>query len=179
VDRSIVDGRPAAGLGHEQLVQARGVGHAERQRSLDLEADRHAKERKAVGVVGRAIERIDDPAVARVAAGVRTALFAQDGMRRKCRQNRAQDLALALQVDVGDDVDGTLVADLVDRVDPAAQQLAGGRGGLDRDRSGVAEIELGRGLGAQRFVNRAAAAGATFSGGSNTMAPLSQLASHR
>jgi hypothetical protein len=99
-------------------------------------------------------------------------------MRRKGRQNRGEDFALALQVDVGDDVDGALVADLVDRVDPAAQQLAGRSGGLYRDRSGQVPIQ-GRVCEAQRFVNRAAAAGATFSGGNNTIAPLSQLASHR
>ena len=132
-------------------------------------------------VVRRAVERVDDPAIARVAAGSCAALLAQHGVRRKRLQERRQDFVLTLEVDVGHDVHGALVANLADRVHAAAENAAGRARRLDGHLSGAPQIEIAcqTRAAAYRLANRAAAAGATFSGGRKTIAPLSQAASHR
>ncbi len=84
-----------------------------------------------MGVVGRTVQRVDDPPKTRITAGARAALFSQDAVAWKSRQQRVADFLLALQVDFGDDVDDALVADVVDRIDPPTQNLAGRPGGLD------------------------------------------------
>ena len=48
---------------------------------FDDQRDRHTDDREAVEEVGRAVERVDDPAVAAVALGL-AAFLAQEGVRR-------------------------------------------------------------------------------------------------
>ena len=53
--------RRAVGGGRERLAARRVVDDADRRPAIDDEPDRHAEERDAVGVVHRAVERVDDP----------------------------------------------------------------------------------------------------------------------
>ena len=136
-----------------------------------------------MGIVGRAVERIDDPPVARVATAARAALLTQDAVGWKGRPEGFTHLLLALQVDVGDDVDNALVANLADGIDPPTQNITRRSGGLDANLACATEIEMGVQVPGYSltyfFVNRAALGGATFSGGRRTIAPLSQAASHK
>ena len=73
-----------------------------------------------MGVVGRAIERVDDPAKARVATHAGAALLAEDGVGREGGEQPGRDLVLALHVHVGDKIECAFVAHFADGVDAAA-----------------------------------------------------------
>ena len=66
----VVDEGAGALLGPEHLVADRLVDHAGDDLAVALERDRDGEERQAVQEIGGAVERIDDPAMAPVAAGV-------------------------------------------------------------------------------------------------------------
>jgi len=53
---------PCPPLGDVEIVEARVVRDAELDASVDLQGDRHGEDRHAVRVVGRPVQRIDDPA---------------------------------------------------------------------------------------------------------------------
>ena len=88
-------------------------------------------------------------------------------------------LPLTGDVDVGDEVDHAFMAHLADRVDAAAQQLSRRARRVYRSLARPFDFEVDQKREPQRLAKRAAAGGATFSGGRSTMAPLSQAASHK
>src|SRR6185503_3540822 len=82
--------------------------------SIDLEGERRAEHRQAVRVIGRAIERIEDPPETRRARlpGSTAQFLCEDVVMRKAlREQRAAHL-LALEIDFSDQVDRPLLVDL-------------------------------------------------------------------
>ncbi len=94
-----------------------------------------------MGVVGGAVERVDDPAIARIARA-RAAFLAEDAVRGKGAEDDVAHLALALQVDVGDEIDHAFVAHLTNGVRAAAEHLTRGAGSLERDVARPSEIAI-------------------------------------
>jgi hypothetical protein len=124
-------------------------------------------------------------------------LLGQDPVAREARADQVGDRPLGADVDLGHQVDLALEADRADPPVRLAQDGPAGPGRLDgnltddgellghqskveRQRSKVRDrrvFDLRRST--RYFWNRAEAAGATFSGGIRTIAPLSHEASHR
>ena len=78
----VVQERSLAALGGEELVIGGIVDHSCHDGALALEPDRDREVRDAVQEVQRAVERIDDPAVGRVAADARSAFLAEEAVAR-------------------------------------------------------------------------------------------------
>ncbi len=80
---------------------ARGVlHHARRELAVELDADRDAERGVSVDVVRRPVERVDDPADARTAR-VFGRLLAEDGIVGPFGEDRIDDHALGLAIDLG------------------------------------------------------------------------------
>ena len=91
--------------------------------------------RDAVQEVGGAVERIDDPAVALIAAGVGAAFLAEEAVvGPRLGQFAAHDL-LGAPVGGGDEIARALHRDLqvLDLAEIALEAAAGAIGGLDHD----------------------------------------------
>ena len=101
-------------LGGEQLAAVRIEDRRDHRHAADLERDRAAEDRQAVRVVGGAVDRIEDPAVARdpIAIGrpARTPRRAPND--RESDPRSARGSPLDRHVDVGDEVDRALLVDL-------------------------------------------------------------------
>ena len=91
--------------------------------------------RDAVQEIGGAVERIDDPAVGLVGAGVRAAFLAEEAViGPRLGEVLAHDL-LGAAVGGGDEIARSLQRDLqvLDLAEIALEAAAGARGGLDHD----------------------------------------------
>src|SRR6185369_9378550 len=138
--------RRPTGRGRERLAACRIVHDADIWPAGHHQADRHAEERDAVGVIDGPVERIDHPhpstARRRRFAGfgaVFAALLGEDAVIRVIRPDRIDDEVLRQVVGLGDDVARALVVDPLEAFVAIHQDLAGA--GRQRDR----ELEL-RGL---------------------------------
>src|SRR4029453_2243581 len=87
------------------------VDHGGDDLALALEADRDGEVRHAVQEVGRAVERIDDPAVAAVALGL-AAFLAEEAVLGAGTRELGAQRALGLDVGVADEVAWALLGDL-------------------------------------------------------------------
>ena len=103
--------RAPALFGGEQLVLQRVVDGAGHRRAVERQPDGGAEEGIAVGVVGRAVEGIHEPDVAR-ARLVDDLLLGDDVVAGEPRAQRLEDRFLAGAVDLGDEVDLPFVRDL-------------------------------------------------------------------
>src|SRR5437899_12358423 len=92
-ERLTVHGRAAAALRDEELVAVGIEDHPDLHLPVSLEADRHAEDRQTVGAVGRAVERVDDPAPAR-APTPGAALLGENPVLRECGEQARDDQLL-------------------------------------------------------------------------------------
>ena len=119
-------------LGDEELVAIRVKHDADLHAPVRLEADRHAEDRQAVGVVGRAVERVDDPAPAR-APTPGAALLGEDPVLRECGEQARDDQLLGARVHLGHEVGGAaLVRDVPRSLELALEEVTGRARGVDR-----------------------------------------------
>ena len=154
VDRAAVERRRAVRCRGEGLVAGRVVDDADGRDAVDDQADRHAEERDAVGVVHGAVERVDDPDPA-AARGRRLArdrpmlagLLGEDRVARVARPDRVEDERLGQVVRLGHHVAGALVVDLLEPLVAVHQDLAGANGQAQRERELVRVGGRGRGGG--------------------------------
>src|SRR5262249_26739549 len=109
-----VEPRALSTLGGEQLVAAGMVAGADDRLAVDLERQRRAEDRQAVRVVGGAVERIEDPAVAGrgVAIPRLLELLAEHDVAREALGDERAEPALDLEVDLGDEIDRALLGDV-------------------------------------------------------------------
>ena len=125
--------RTPAALGDEGLALVRVVDRAEDDPVALLERDRHREDRHAVGVIGRAVEWVDDPA-APGAAPARAALLGENRVVGKLAPEAVDDDRLRAPIHLGHEVDGAVL-----RLDPPrppqllAQHRPRGLRELDRD----------------------------------------------
>ncbi len=102
----------AAALGRETLVAHRVIDHAQLGEAFVRIGDGYAEDRDVVGVVDRAIERVDEPHM--VFQAVRfPGFFGQDGVPGMACADLVQDECFGLVVDLGHQVDDAFVVDLV------------------------------------------------------------------
>ena len=83
------------------------VDHAQHRHAVVEQPDHRAAQRRAGGVVDRAVERVDDPDAARVQVRAAALLAVEADLGRRGRQ-RALDRRLAGEVDLGQEVLGRL-----------------------------------------------------------------------
>ena len=119
-------GRPARVAGPSTVaanVSCRGrvVDDPDRRPAVDDQPDRDAEERDAVGVVDRAVERVDDPDPATAGGGrlarhrlMLAGLLGEDRVVREARPDGVEDERLGQVVGLGHDVPGALVVDLLE-----------------------------------------------------------------
>ena len=117
---------PAAFRRREKLLQVRRIDDTRDGLALVLEGYRDGKQRKSLAVIGRAVERIDDPAVVARSVAPGAAFLAQDGVIGVARRNGLRDILLALLVcarnhvvDIGFGPDRQVVAPEVGELYPA------------------------------------------------------------
>src|SRR3546814_6719852 len=96
VDALLVAPRAAAEFGDVELVEHRQAGEARHDAAVAGQRDVDAPQRAAEQEVGGAVERIDDPGVATVAALERPAFLAQEAVFRPRRRQHPADAALSL-----------------------------------------------------------------------------------
>lgn len=102
---AIVEEGSAAALGGVKLVRRRIEDDAGDDLAVTLERDRHGEHRNAVQEVGRAVERIDDPAMRAVGAlDLLIGLFAEEAVGRPCLQQLVADDLLRLQIGLADEI---------------------------------------------------------------------------
>src|SRR5690606_33770949 len=77
---AIVEEGPAAALGGEELVRRRIQHHRRDDLAVTLERDGDGEARNAVQEIGRAVERIDDPAMRAVRAGDLLGFLAEEAV---------------------------------------------------------------------------------------------------
>ena len=123
-ERRAVEPGADAPFGREQLL-AVGVEHSAHDRlAVDLERQRGAEDRHAVGEVGGAIERVEHPAVG--STGVAAAeLFGQYVVVWKSRGDEGAARPLHLEVDLGHEIDRPLLVHPHHRPEPGALDGAG------------------------------------------------------
>src|SRR3989442_2967650 len=125
--RHPVDERAFVPLGREQLA-ARGIENgADLDVAVDLQRERGAENRQAMGVVGRAVERVEDPSVPRRRAIRRAGaqLLGQHVVVRKALRDQRAEHPLALEIDLGDEIDRPFLFDAETRGTPRELDLAG------------------------------------------------------
>ena len=117
-DRAPGKGRRTVDRGGERLVPGRVEDDPDRRPPVDDQPDRDAEERDAVGVVDRAVERVDDPDPATPRGGrlarhraMLAGLLGEDRVVREARPDRVEDQRLGQVVGLGDHVPGALVVD--------------------------------------------------------------------
>ena len=132
---AVIDEGAAAPFGGVELVHRRIVDDAGDQLALSLERDRDGEYRDAVQEIGRAVERVDDPAVLAVIAVDRAAFFHQEGIARPRTRELGVDDFLGLAVGLADIVARTFQRDLqvLHFAEVARQRTAGLDCGLNHD----------------------------------------------
>src|SRR5436190_17173654 len=119
--------RACAPLAGEELLARRVVAGRDFGAAVDFERQRRAVDRKAMGVVGGAVERIEDPAEARgPAPGRRSAqLLREDVVLRESFSDRVAAHPLAGEIDLRDQVDASLFVHAKAGLLPLALDVAG------------------------------------------------------
>ena len=97
--------RSAALYGGEQLSQIRGIDHTHDRFALVLQGDRDRENGQSLTVIGRAVERVDDPQPFAVCIAARAALLAQHGVVGETLRDHAGDERLALAVGARHDIE--------------------------------------------------------------------------
>jgi hypothetical protein len=92
---------PHPARGGDGVAERGKVADADEHLAVDLEAEQHAEQRDAVHEAACAVDRIDEPAVRRVAAIV-AELLADDRVRREAGGNGLADQALGASICDGD-----------------------------------------------------------------------------
>ena len=134
-DALVIEEGAFAALGDEQVVIGRIVGQAGDDRAVPLKRDRNGEMRDAVQEIGGAIERIDDPAVAPIGAGVRAAFLAEEAIvGPRLGEFLAHDL-LGAAVGGGDEIARALDRhlQLLDLAEVALEASPGAMRRLDHD----------------------------------------------
>src|SRR6185436_3061764 len=108
-DRAIVESGASSALGGEKFFSHRIIDDAEYRFALVLKSDGDAEDGEAVGVVGCSIERIYHPAVIG-SAFCQAALLGQHFVAGVVAGDAIADELLASEIDIGDDVDGSLMS---------------------------------------------------------------------
>ena len=101
---AVIEKRAAAPLSSVKLVGRWIEDDPRDDFAIALERDRHSKHRNAVQEVGRAIERIDDPAMGPVRALDLFALLAEEPIGRACLQEFVLDDLFGLPVGIGHEI---------------------------------------------------------------------------
>ena len=107
---AIVERRAVATRGGEYFLGHRVIDRGGFHAPLDLYAHRHAKLRKTVQEVGRAVERIDNPD--RVGFTTRAGLFGEDGVVGVVVVNDLDDRGFGGTVDLADEIVVSFLLDL-------------------------------------------------------------------
>ncbi len=134
-DALVVEESALAAFGDEQVVVGGIVDEAGDDRAVALERDRHREMRNAVQKIGRAVERIDDPAMGFVGAFVRAAFLAEEAViGPRLGELFAHDLLGAL-VGGGDEIARPLQRNLqlLDLAEIALEAAPGAMRRLDHD----------------------------------------------
>ena len=134
-DALIVEEGALAAFGDEQIVIGGIIDQAGDDRAAALERDRDREVRNAVQEIGRAVERVDDPAMGLVAAFVRAAFLAEEAViGPRLGELFAHDLLGAL-VGRGDEIARALERDLqlLDLAEIALEAAAGAVRRFDHD----------------------------------------------
>ena len=141
----VVEEGAFAALGDEQLVVGRIVGQPGDDRAVALQRDRDRKMRNAVQEVGGAVERIDDPAMGLVGAGMRAAFLAQEAVIRPRLGKLLAHDRFGLAVGGGDEIARPLqrYLQVLDLAEIALEASSGAVRGLDHD---VEDCGVGHGL---------------------------------
>ena len=105
---------------------------------IDHEPDRHADRREAVHKVGSAVERIHEPSDIGPLAAF---LLTEERDLRRCPFERFPDRSLARKVSVADEVARVLLADVLRRGEPIADERSRSDCGIHCDRKEVVEVE--------------------------------------
>lgn len=88
----------AAERGGIQFVEVGRIDHSDDRLAAVLQGDRDREDRQPLTVVGRAVERVDDPQPFAVCIAARAALLAQHGVVGETLRDHADDERLALAV---------------------------------------------------------------------------------
>ncbi|MNY50853.1 hypothetical protein D3C86_1863960 [compost metagenome] len=105
------------------------IDNARDDLAVQGEGDGDAVVREAMGVVGGAVDRVDDPAIAR-RRGLQAFLLAQDVMVGVALGDLLADEGFAHPIDLGHEIDVPLVLDALDLALVLAQDGAGLAGDL-------------------------------------------------
>src|SRR6266851_7859236 len=140
----IVEEGALAALGDEELLVRRVVDDSGNDRSLAFERDRDRELRNAVQEVGRAVERVDDPAMRLVGALLTAAFLADEAVTGARLGKLAAENLLGAPIRRRDEIGGSLerdlqVLDLAEIPLEAARGLAGGSD-HDVDESGMEHL---------------------------------------
>jgi len=127
IDRPGIEGRATSLGGGEQLVARRIVENASDDFPLVLQSQGNAEDRISVGEIGRAIERIDIPAVG-ATVGVARTLFADDVVIGPGGAQAGDDEPLTGAVSLGHQIDVPLVLKADAAQEKRHQKFAGFRG---------------------------------------------------
>src|SRR5262249_50098012 len=124
----IVDIGADAFLGPKELVAQRLVDEAGDDLAVALERDRDAPMRNAVEGIGCAVERVDQPAVMRGAARLRSGLFEEEAVTRAGFGELGTKDLLGFEVGGGDELARSLdrdlqLLDLAEVADEATRRL--------------------------------------------------------
>src|SRR5439155_19670806 len=104
----VVDIRAGALFGPEHLVAGRLVDETGDDLAVALQGDRDCEMRDAVEKIGRAVERVDDPAVMRVAAFAGAAFLEQEAVAGAGAQQLGAQRPLGPQISGRDKIAGAL-----------------------------------------------------------------------
>ena len=117
----------------EALVAARVQDHPDLHAAFHLESDGDSEDGHPVGVIGRAVEGIHDPAMAR-RAGLGPALLGEDRVIGEAAPDAIHDQRLGLPIHLGHEIArAALVADLAERAEAVEKEGAGAPRGVHRD----------------------------------------------
>jgi hypothetical protein len=134
-DALVIEKRALAAFGNKHLVVGGVVDEAGNDRARAFERDGDGEMRNAVQEIGRAVERIDDPAMRLVGALARAAFLTQKAViRSRLGELGAHDF-LGAAVGGGDEIARPLERNLqvLDLAEIALEAAAGAVRGLDHD----------------------------------------------
>jgi len=80
--------------------------------SFESISQRNTENRNAMGIIGGAIQRVNEPAVIRLPINI-PALFGDDGMQWKSGADLTQQVIFGTLIHFGDQVNATFMFDLV------------------------------------------------------------------
>ena len=130
---AVVQVSAASSCGGEEVILGRVVDHRLSKHAVMLQGDRHGILLVAVQKVGRAIERVDNPDIFRVALS--TALFCKNRMGRIGVQQGCYDGLLRSTIHLADVIGVRFLGDseVIEIIGGTVDQIAGAASGLHRD----------------------------------------------